>query len=301
MKARLDGLLGRHWRKVNPRFRKSRCGEGDNRMANGPSRDCGSRKHILDLIESRDFVALIGETLKSTNVRLAVQHQPRPRGRIQKADWAECSLEVYLRSHRIQAWSAPLDPCWWVIGRGNRPTWDLLCHVLIGKKPGLLLVEAKAHEGELIWAGKPLAPTAKRASKENHNRIAGCISEANSALNKLCQGFFNLGLDSHYQLANRVAYAWKLASLGLPVVLMYLGFVGDIYFADYIRDDPHWQRIVGGYLQGVVSQHFPEKTHHVAQQGSVQMLIRTLSVKEVSKRLTAKGPSILRPIEVHQA
>ena len=50
--------------------------------------------------------------------------------------------------------------------------------------PGLLLVEAKAHEGELDWAGKRLSPSAKLASKDNHARIAGCIKEANTALNE---------------------------------------------------------------------------------------------------------------------
>jgi len=30
---------------------------------------------------------------------------------------------------------------------------------------------------------------------------------------------------NHYQLCNRVAWAWKLAQLGVPVVLVYLGFL----------------------------------------------------------------------------
>lgn len=94
---------------------------------------------------------------------------------------------------------------------------------------------------------------------------------------------FDLDVSRHYQLANRVAYAWKLADLGLPVVLLYLGFTGDTYFdADYIRDDAHWQRVIGGYMQGVVSQQFPERVHTLASGGSVQMLVRSLPVAEVS-------------------
>lgn len=38
--------------------------------------------------------------------------------------------------------------------------------------------------------------------------------------------------DSRYQKSNRFAWACKLAGLGLPVVLMYLGFVR----ADEMRD-----------------------------------------------------------------
>jgi hypothetical protein len=39
-----------------------------------------------------------------------------------------------------------------------------------------------------------------------------------------------------------------------------LSATGDTYFrADYLRDDAHWQRVVGGYLQGVMPQQFPER------------------------------------------
>jgi hypothetical protein len=156
--------------------------------------------------------------------------------------------------------------------------------VRVSETPGLLLMEAKAHEGELDWPGKHLSPSANLASKKNHAQIAGCIHEANSALNKLCDGNFNLKVSSHYQLANRVAYAWKLADLGLPVVLLYLGFTGDTYFrGDYFHDDAHWQRVMGGYLQGVVSQQFPQRVHKL-NGGSIQMLIRSLKVAEVSTR-----------------
>jgi hypothetical protein len=144
-------------------------------------------------------------------------------------------------------------------------------------------MEAKAHEDELDWLGKWLSPSAKVASKENHAKIASCIHEANAALNKLCDGLFNINVSSHYQLANRLTYAWKLAALGLPVVLLYLGFTGDTNIgADHFRNDPHWQRVMGGYLQGIVSQQFPEKIHKV-NSGSIQMLIRSMDVTDLHK------------------
>ena len=253
-------------------------------MATGPTRDRGSRKHILDLLERGGFEAKMRQVLAGTNVRLTEQPCARPVSRKNKADWAEYDAEKYLKRHPVQGWAGALPSCWWVKGRGTRPTWDLLCHVLVSDRPGLLLTEAKAHEGELDWAGKRLAPSAKRASKDNHAQIAGCISEANTALNKLCDGVFNLDVSSHYQLANRISYAWKLAELGLPVVLLYLGFTGDRYFDDYFRDDAHWQRIMGGYMQGVVSQQFPERTLDLPCGASLQMLIRSVPVAEISPR-----------------
>ena len=33
-------------------------------------------------------------------------------------------------------------------------------------------------------------------------------------------------VDSHYQMSNRFAWAWKLTELGIPVILAYLRFIG---------------------------------------------------------------------------
>jgi hypothetical protein len=37
---------------------------------------------------------------------------------------------------------------------------------------------------------------------------------------------WHVSRDSHYQISNRFAWSWKLTTLGLPVVLIYLGFLG---------------------------------------------------------------------------
>lgn len=50
--------------------------------------------------------------------------------------------------------------------------------------------------------------------------------------------------DSHYQFANRLGFAWKLASIGVPTVLVYLGFTGDDGIIDRgepLRDADHWR------------------------------------------------------------
>lgn len=63
------------------------------------------------------------------------------------------------------------------------------------------------------------------------------IAEACAGL-QLLGPAVRISRDSHYQLSNRVAFAWKLATLGLPTVLVYLGFWGDDGIADV--GEPFW-------------------------------------------------------------
>ena len=58
--------------------------------------------------------------------------------------------------------------------------------------------------------------------------------EADHALNGVLPGW-SLSRDSHYQLANRFAWAWKLADMGLPTILIYLGFLN----AAEMKDQGH--------------------------------------------------------------
>jgi hypothetical protein len=49
-----------------------------------------------------------------------------------------------------------------------------------------------------------------------------------------------LSRDESYQFANRIAFSWKLASLGIPVALIYLGFTGDKTISKSPEDEiPH--------------------------------------------------------------
>ncbi len=153
---------------------------------------------------------------------------------------------------------------------------DLICKARIGERLGLLFVEAKAHEGELDWGGKPLADDASEGSVKNHENIATQIKTASESLDRLSPGF-NLSITSHYQLANRLSYLWKLASIGIPVALLYLGFLGDdeLFPNDYLRDEAHWLRVMGGYLESVVPQNFPERVYTLGDAPLV-MLIRSV-------------------------
>jgi len=113
---------------------------------------------------------------------------------------------------------------WWleVVRRARLPNWDIASSCLIEGKRGLLLVEAKAHDKELSPAGKKPSKTAN--GKLNNTKIGTAIELANTGLNGVLKGWA-LTRDSDYQLCNRFAWTWKLASLGVPVVLIYLGFL----------------------------------------------------------------------------
>jgi len=88
----------------------------------------------------------------------------------------------------------------------------------------LVLVEAKAHKTELSTAGKPFRSAKTRSAgtvRENHACIALAIAEADSALQGKVPGIL-LSRDVSYQFSTEIAYAWKLASLGIPTALIYL-------------------------------------------------------------------------------
>jgi len=104
----------------------------------------------------------------------------------------------------------------------------------------------------------------------------------------MCGPGFNLSINSHYQLANRLAYLWKLAECGVPAVLLYLGFTGDQYFADYLHDERHWQRVMGGYMQEVVPHSFPERRHDCPNGGSVHLLVRSVPCPNKTPTLALK-------------
>jgi hypothetical protein len=139
---------------------------------------------------------------------------------------------------------------WWlaVRKRANTPNWDIASTCTIGKKKGLLLVEAKAHVAELTDASD--------GSSKNHEQIGLAIGAASSGLNNALPGW-SLSCDSHYQLANRFAWAWKLASIGIPVVLVYLGFVVATEVNDLgatFVDGDDWSRIVLQHSRNIVPE-----------------------------------------------
>jgi len=185
----------------------------------------GSRKHVLDWVESPDFLNDLSKLLAPISVRLASDATVMPRG---------YSAPSEARLDQRSAKFGVVDPVrealrsWWLRHhRGaNTPNWDLVVECQIEGKSGLILVEAKANHPELKADRKPLSDDASKNSRENDEQIRKAINAACAGLNSSgCVA--SISADANYQLANRLAFMWKLASLGIPTVLLYLGFTGD--------------------------------------------------------------------------
>jgi hypothetical protein len=140
---------------------------------------------------------------------------------------------------------------WWlaVRKRANTPNWDIASTATIDGTEGLVLVEAKAHASEIKIDGKT-----GKGRAENHARIDAACREASAALNRILPGW-SLSAGSHYQLCNRFAWAWRVASLGVPVVLIYLGFLRAEEMRDQglpLADHESWDRLVRDHSGSVV-------------------------------------------------
>ncbi|MFH1081682.1 MAG: hypothetical protein V1766_15710 [Pseudomonadota bacterium] len=211
----------------------------------------GSRKHVLDWTGHETFLTEFEQFLAPCTVSFPYKDAFMPKGINSPL---EARLERFGPSwlpEKKPAWDALKD--WWLCHKAgaNTPNWDIAAVCEIEGQSGLVLVEAKANRWELGKAGKPIAVNASTNSRQNHERIAAAIKEA-------CAGWQHIDNrvlithKSRYQLANRLAFAWKLASLGIPVVLVYLGFTGDEGIRGSFMDDAAWQDAFDKYTFGNV-------------------------------------------------
>ncbi len=242
----------------------------------------GSRKHILDWTAHVDFPTQFESLIALPECVLAQPPAWQPRG---YEDSAEACLED-TGAHFIPGVGCWDDlASWWLLHRrgANKPNWDLVVACNMEGASGLALVEAKAHERELDWRGKRGDPDGSANSAANHERIGQAIAEASAALDRIIPGV-RLSRDSHYQLANRVAYSWKLASMGVPVVLVYLGFTRDNGMADVgppLRDPTHWQSLMRSYTAGVLPAGFIDRWLPCGK-ARMRMIVRSRPVLEAS-------------------
>lgn len=217
----------------------------------------GSRKHVLDWTsQPRAIVELLG-LVQPVRCKLTHSSVWMPLG---YSDPTEARLESFgkrcMPDHA--AWSV-LTSWWLKHPRGaNTPNWDLAVSCEVEGAPGLILVEAKANVPELSAAGKRRTDPAAASDEinrgaENHEHIGAAIEQVREAMRSCVPGLM-IGRDTHYQLSNRIAFGWQLASFGIPTVLLYLGFTGDTGIQDVgepFVDDAHWQRTFAEYLRGV--------------------------------------------------
>jgi len=248
----------------------------------------GSRKHILDLLDSGRVFTILKNLFADTDVQFRDDENCQPRGRKIPEEW---TLRKFCKAYYSGQFDYQAFDNWWVPDQYRNLQWDLLTTCTIKDKAGIMLVEAKANDKELVTEGKQLDAKASEQSKINHGKIGDCIAEAAQGLNKHIE-YIDIRRDTHYQLSNRVASAWKLAQCGLPTVLLYLGFTGDEGIRDAgepFVDNKHWQRVMGAYMAGVLPLHFPNKLIEVEGRATMQMFVKSLPVIENSPKADNAG------------
>lgn len=244
----------------------------------------GSRKHILDWTSRPTFITEIlrlADPIRCS-VNSASEWQPRGYQFPNEARLDSFGPRVY-PDH--PAWSS-LTSWWLKHARGaNTPNWDVALSCEVEGRPGLILVEAKANVPELSGSGKSFDSKSSQSSQENHDQIKLAINEARQALASTFPAI-TIDRDKHYQLSNRISFAWKLASSGIPVVLIYLGFIGDEGISDVglpFATSEHWESVFDEYMRGVCPD--PMLDHPIdCGEACFWVLSRTLPVFENSER-----------------
>jgi hypothetical protein len=212
----------------------------------------GSRKHVIDWTNRPTFPIELLELVAPVDCKLTRSSRWMPQGVIAPQ---EARLETFGPQFlESDAWRQLRQ--WWLVHEqgANTPNWDIAAGCEIEGRQGLILVEAKANVAELGLQGKPSPAADAVNSLANHTRISEAIADA-------CAGLARVGVETsitsttHYQLSNRLAFTWKLASLGIPTVLVYLGFLGDDGIRDVsepLNDHNHWQSTFTQYAQSIV-------------------------------------------------
>jgi len=149
---------------------------------------------------------------------------------------------------------------WWLAVPSNNartPNWDIASSCTIEDKPGVVLIEAKAHDQELIkeeTGRKNIEAPVSASARRNLLRIDWAIKDANAGLTEDTGLTWALSRDWNYQMSNRFAWAWKLTDLGIPVVLVYLGFLNANEMSDRgkpFADAADWQNVVKRHSQSL--------------------------------------------------
>ncbi len=237
-----------------------------------PSKWRGNRLHVLDWTGSelvREELAALLLPL-SGSIEATAPFMPAGHGRVEEARLESFGPRAF-QNH--PAWAALQS--WWLChpSGANTPNWDMATVCTLGATRALLLVEAKANVPELSESGKVLRGRLTDVrdvygrrmrndpsdnARENHERIGEAVREANDAWSAL-DARVRLSAAHSYQLANRLAFTWKLATLGIPTVLLYLGFTGDEGIAHPFTDASHWEREFAAHANTLLPVELREK------------------------------------------
>ena len=242
----------------------------------------GSRKHVLDWVESPQFGVELREMLQPVSVSIRDPIVVVPAGH---CDPTEAQLHHPALPFKVLTPIQSQLREWWLeYPEGAKtPNWDLVVACEIEGTPGLILFEAKANVAELKLDGKSEPNSLESRSGRNHLRIRSAIAEARSGLED-AGVLTQIDVGTHYQLANRIAITWKLATLGIPTVLVYLGFTGDSGISDVglpLSGHCHWQNVLLEHAAPVVPDWLWGRRIDVGKT-SMWPLIRSLPVREIS-------------------
>ena len=200
-------------------------------LGNKAQRGSKPRCHLLTHGSPEEVAARL-TALAAPFATVRTTDQWMPRG---FADCAEAELD---KADRLldAARRAALAAWWLPAGRegARTPNFDVASTCTIDGHPGLLLIEAKAHDRELTKeaAGRVLPADATDERRASHPTIGAAIESARVGFTAATGETWRISRDSRYQLSNRFAWSWKLTDLGVPVVLVYLGFLEAAEMAD---------------------------------------------------------------------
>jgi len=151
---------------------------------------------------------------------------------------------------------------WWlVVPKGARvPNWDIASTCTVEGQLGLLLIEAKAHDEELNYekAGKKRERNETWGQRQNREQIRNRMQESSAGFTNSTQLEWSLSIEHNYQMSNRFAWAWKLTELGIPVILVYLGFLNTSEMSDRgvpFSNHEAWAQLVTSHSEPL----FPDK------------------------------------------
>jgi hypothetical protein len=198
--------------------------------------------HVLDWAEQECFITdLLGLVPEAAIARLTANSMWMPRSyRLPDEALLERFGPRAIPNH--PAWEQLAQ--WWLVHDGYSLNWDIALACELMGNPGLILVEAKAHANELGVQGKTAPDATNARNQEDHDGIGQAIQQACAGLAE-CGLPTNISRDACYQFSNRIAYTWKLATLGIPTALVYLGFLGDEGIdgvGPHFEGDDHWRR-----------------------------------------------------------
>jgi hypothetical protein len=244
----------------------------------------GSRLRCLLLTgDAPNKVASFLNALVTANVLVTAKDRWAPRGFLEPNEAKLGETPGFLPEPQRDALTR-----WWLarLGSANTPNWDLVSTCLVTNRTGLVLIEAKAHEAEFR------DDRCGATNQENLQQIEHALGDATVGWNALAPGFA-LPANSRYQLSNRFAVACKLAKMGIPVVLLYLGFLDAQETAGgnrvLLKDHAQWRRCVLARSKGTIPEHAWDRAFDV--EGTPLIVLIRSAVVGIHARPASVGPA----------